>query len=135
VSARVRMDRLNELIRELTIAPKAIRDEGMEIIREEVEGGAQEIRSAYPEGPTGRMRRGVKTEFPSSTILVGVIRSTDPASHLWEFGTQQRSYQGANRGSVRPHPTTVPIARARRRRIHERLKTMLTRKGYQLSGD
>lgn len=135
MSAQVKWTGLKELITELTNAPKDVRAEGYQIMREEVEGAAAEIRNAYPQGPTGNMKRGVKVNFPSSTILVGEVKSTDPASHLWEFGTQaRRNAAGAFRGSVRPHPTTVPIARRRRRQMFERLKAMLTRMGYQVSG-
>lgn len=133
MSASIKWDGLDALITQLTNAPKEIRDDGLGIVREETTGAADDIRTEYPD-VTGRMKRGVKTDFPSSTILVGVVKSTDPAAHLYEFGTQRRSFRGANRGSVRPHPVTVPVARRRRRRMYERLSDMLTRMGFQVSG-
>lgn len=123
---------LDELIRTLTDAPKHVRDAGMEIVRDEVEGAASEVRAAYPDGP---MKRGVKVDFPSSTLLIGAVKSSSPESHLYEFGTQvRRTGAGANRGAAPPHPVTVPIAKKRRRRMFERLKQMVKDMGFEVSG-
>lgn len=138
----VRTVGLEELILELTHAPDEIRRDAMEILREEVEDAAAEIRQAYPVGETGNLRKGVKTDFPSSTLLIGRVISAAKHSHLYEFGTMTRqTASGASRGRVeplgaggRPQPVTVPIARRHRRKMFERMKDLLIKKGFKVSG-
>jgi hypothetical protein len=133
----VRLEGMAELIRELTNAPKDIREGGLAIVREEVEGAAEEMRNAYP----GGLKRTVKVDFPSSTLLIGTVKNTSPHSHLYEFGTQQRqTASGASRGVMHGRtggggrPITVPIAKRRRRQMFERLKQMLKDKGFEVTG-
>ena len=131
----VQFDGLDELIQQLTDAPQHIRDEGMVIVREETEGAAAEIVAALPR-KTGTLAKRVKTSYPSSTLLVGLVQSTAPHAHLYEFGTKQRSTKaGANRGISGPHKTTPQIAQKRRERMYRRLREMVTRMGFQVSGD
>jgi hypothetical protein len=142
----VRTVGLEELIVDLRNYPKEIQQNGMDIMREEVEAAAEEIRRNYPEESfrservargekTGVLRKGVKTEYPSSTLVIGKVISTAPHSHLYEFGTQVRhTSRGAHRGSVGPHPVTVPIARRHRRQMYERIKQMLKDKGFEVTG-
>lgn len=135
MGAMVKLEGFDELVKQLTNAPKEIRAEAMEIVREETEGAAVDIAAGYPEGPTGNLRRRVKTSYPSSQIIVGIAQSTAPHSHLYEFGTQVRKTDsGANRGSTRPHPVTVPVARKRRARIFRRLVDLVTRRGFEVTG-
>lgn len=133
-SASVQWTGMKELIAELTTAPTEIRQDGMVILKDELEAAADEIRAAYPQGPTGNLKRGVAVVIPNSQVLVGSVKSTSPESHLYEFGTQARQSRGGNRGAVRPHPVTVPIANKHRREMFERLKEMLANMGFQVSG-
>ncbi len=142
MSTRVQWSGLKELIQQLTDAPEDIRQDGLGILREEVEAAADEMRAAYPQGPTGQLRRSVKVDFPSSQILVGVVRNTAPHAHLYEFGTQRReTASGANRGQIEVgraggggKPVTVPISRKHRREMFERMKAMLKDKGFEVTG-
>lgn len=134
MSARVQWTGMKELIAELTDAPAEIRADGMVILREELESAADEIRAAYPQGPTGNLKRGVSVSIPNSQALIGSVKSTSPESHLYEFGTQTRQSRGGNRGAARPHPVTVPIANQHRREMFERMKQMLANMGFQVSG-
>jgi hypothetical protein len=122
------------LIEELRNAPKEIRDEAMEIVRDTTEAAATEIRSAYPK-VTGNLASRIRTSYPASGILAGIVMSTAPHSHLYEWGTRQRmTASGANRGKM-PRPkqdVTPPIAIRHRRRMYERLIDMLRAKGFQI---
>jgi hypothetical protein len=159
VSAKVTLDGFEALVRHITDSPQVIRDEGMGIVSEESTGAETEIAGKYPVRAYGRnadrgtLRGRVRTEFPSSSILVAVVRSTAPHSHLYEFGTRDR-YTGARnwrtskgerrskstgkrwafRGKSPEHPVTVPIARARRSRMTRRLAEMVRRQGYEVTG-
>lgn len=147
MSSRVVLEGFDELVAELTKAPDHIRAEGMTIVREETEGCAQEMRNVYAShSKTGTLIRRVVTEFPSSTILVGMVRSKAPHSHLFEFGNQGktryytgtdkrgRTYENASRGvmpAAKPE-IVVPIARKRRQRMTQRLADMMRRMGFQV---
>lgn len=136
MSSRVVLKGFDELVTMLTTAPEHIREDGFQIVREETEGAAQEMRNAYQShSRTGRLVRRVVTEFPSARILVGIVRSKAPHAHLFEFGTKpRRNAAGANRG-VMPAASpevVVPIARRRRERMVRRLAEMLVRMGFQV---
>lgn len=131
----MKLDGFDALVRELTEAPAEIRTEAMGILREETEGAAVEIGQRYP-AHSGTLRRRVKTTYPSSTILLGIVQSTAPHSHLFEFGTKARhNEKGANRGRMpKADPAVVvPIAQRRRARMLRRFREMLVRRGYQVS--
>lgn len=136
MSVKLTLDGFDELIGELTRAPQEMRAEGMGIVREETEGAAAEIRNQY-HTKTGTLAKRVETEYPSTQVLVGIVRSRAPHAHLYEFGTQKRqTNSGANRGTMPAAlpAVTVPIARRRRLRMIRRLADMLTRKGFEVSG-
>lgn len=131
MSGRVVVTGLTELIQALQHASDGARTEGMQIVREETEGAAAEIRQALPR-KTGDMVSRVQTTYPSSTVLVGIVRSASPHSHLVEFGTRQRrTASGANRGAMpKANPQITPVIAAKHRtRMYERLMEMLRRTG------
>ncbi len=133
MSMGVRLDGLDALIRQLSDEPAAVRADGMAIVREETEGAAAEIVQAYP-AKTGNLRSRVKTYYPSTTLLVGVVRSAAPHSHLFEFGTGQRqNRRGANRGRMPVDKVTPVIAQRRRERMVRRLADMMRGRGYQVT--
>lgn len=126
---------LDEFLREMKSLPQELTQEGLEIVREETEGAAQELRIAYGTGPTGNLQRRVRTDYPSSALLIGKVVSLAPHSHLWHFGTKKRqTHDGRNRGvmpAADPEPM-VPIARRRRSRMARRLVELLQRKGFRI---
>lgn len=129
----VRLEGFDELIHQITNAPKAIRQEGFEIVRDETEGARTEIAQSYPV-KSGRLANRVQTSYPAENVLIGIVRSAAPHSHIYEFGTQQRrTSKGANRGVMPAHKVTPDIARRRRLRMFRRLSEMLERLGFQVS--
>jgi hypothetical protein len=137
----VEISGLDELIQQLTDAPDHIRIEGMGIVREATEATAREIAATYPKGPTGNLQKRVKTIYPAEALLVGIVQSTAPHSHLWEWGTKERKTKaGANRGRMPAHKdhsqkVTPSIAEKHRARMYQGLREMLTRMGFEVSGD
>lgn len=134
MSAKVRLDGMDALVRELTAAPDDIRREAFDIVKEETIGAEQELIAALPT-KSGTLRARVRSSFPSSTFIVGILQSASPHSHLWHWGTKTRqTASGANRGAMPaadPDPL-VPIARKRRARMFRRLADMMRRRGYQV---
>lgn len=135
MSVKVQWTGLDEFLREFGSIPEQLHDEGMGIIREETEGAAVEIAQGYGR-KTGRLARLVKTFYPSSTVLVGIVKSMAPHAHLYEFGTRRRqTANGANRGTMPEKSVTVPVARRRRARMARRMVEMLRRKGFQVGDE
>ena len=138
MSASVRLDGVDALVAELTKAPAHIRAQGMQIIREETEGHAAEVRRQYEQHRvTGNLARGVTTEYPSTQVLIGIVRSRAKHAHIFEQGTRQRrTNNGANRGRMpKPDPQVfVPAAIRRRERMRHRLADMLRDMGFQVTG-
>ena len=128
MSASVKWTGLDEFLREFTSIPKDLHEEGMAIVREETEGTAVEISQAYTR-KTGTLASRVRTFYPSSTILVGLVKSMAPHAHLYEFDHKKRGPKG---GVVKGRATTVPIARRRRARMSRRLVDMLRRHGFDV---
>jgi len=136
VSARVELKGFDELIAALTVAPVEIRAEGLQIVRRVTEGARQEIAAAYSQHTvTGTLAKRVTAEFPSTQILIGIVKSRAPHSHLFEFGTKQRrTATGANRGTMPAVDPAifVPIARHWRAQMFDGLLAMMRAKGFVL---
>ena len=127
MSGRVVVTGLDELIAALDKAPREIRTEGMAIVRDTTEAAATELRQEYGR-KTGNLASRVGTTYPSTTLLVGIVRSAARHAHLYEFGTRQRrTSSGANRGAMPkadPQITSV-VAPRHRRNMYDKLIQML----------
>jgi len=138
VSAKVEWTGMDEMIKMLTDAPQDIRTKGMAIVKEETEAAAMEIALAYGQ-KTGRLRRSVRTEYPSTTILYGQVLVRAPHAHLYEFGTRQRrTDRGWNRGSMptETNEVTPEVAKRRRARMMRRLaEEVVAPMGFDVSGE
>lgn len=136
MSVQLKWSGLTEFLKEFGSIPQVLHEEGMAIIREETEGAAVEIAQAYGRARhTGRLASSVRTIYPASSLLIGIVKSVAPHSHLFEFGSKQRRTQsGANRGAMpkADPPITVPIARRRRSRMARRLVDLLRKHGFQV---
>lgn len=135
MSAHVRIEGLDELIQQLTDAPKEVRDEGYEILKEETQAaGVATAALLSSHRSSGKLARSLRVVFPSSTILVGLVQIVAPHAHL-QFGTKRRqTSKGANRGaSVEWMNAFVSIAQRHRDRMVRRLREALARRGYQVT--
>lgn len=138
MSGGVRVVGLTELIRELTNAPQDIRRDAMVHVQEATEGTADETRAAYRRrSKSGTLAARVQTSYPTGSVLVGVVQSTAPHSHLFEFGTKRRATStGANRGVMPKEDPSVMVTVAQRRRagMFRKLVELLRSRGYEVSG-
>src|SRR5262245_29695515 len=150
MSVRKSWTGLVELLRDLQGLPAHLQADGMAIVREETEGAAREIGASYPLGPS-KYKRGahlkstVRTVYPSSNLLLGIVRVAAPHAHLYEFGTEDRERKTLGRGKIRAgvprgqmpaaSPEVTPrIARAHRANMSRRLVQLLRRHGFQIGG-
>lgn len=132
MSVSVQWSGLDAFLKDLHAIPRDLQRDGFAIVREETEGAAAEIAQHYPK-KTGALQRRVKTQFPSSTILIGLVISGAPHAQFYEFGTKKRTNAaGANRGAMPATPVTVPIARQRRARMSRRLVDLLRHNGFEV---
>jgi hypothetical protein len=139
VSASVRWSGLDELKAQLRTMPEELTDEGGQIAEDEANGAADDIRQGYQRHVrSGRLARGVRvTHFARGKFSAGaIVKSAAPHAWIFENGTQARHTAiGANRGSMPPGHVFVPAVVRRRRRMYERLKELLTRRGLVVTGD
>jgi hypothetical protein len=138
MSGGVKVTGLTELLKAMTDAPKEIREQGMVVVKDETEQAARDYISGLPR-VTGHLQNNVKTTYPAaSSILLGIVRSSSPHSHLVEKGTKQRRTSGgANRGVMPRIPAAErmsTIAPIRRARMYRRLADILVRMGFEVSG-
>lgn len=115
--------------------PRELVGEADGIVTDAAEGAKQEIVAAYPE-VTGNLRRGVTVKAERSAFGVSsTVKSNAKHSHLYEFGSQVRQTDiGANRGAMPARPVFIPVVQRRRKAMHNKLKAMLQRAGFTLSG-
>jgi hypothetical protein len=145
MSARVTFDGLDALLRDIANLPAALKTDARQIVTRRTEAAAEDVRRAYPEASrtptgTGTLRNRVKTFYPSTTVIVGIVRSQAPHANIYEFGTHQRKTRaGWNRGTMPPHPdgdgVTPPIAQRHRRLMRRELIDMVRGHGFDVTED
>lgn len=134
---RIKWEGLNELRTALRQLPVELSGDASEFVEHAAEITASSLRQSYPLGDTGNLRAGVKVSTERSQFGVkGVVKSTSPHSHLWEFGTQsRRTRQGWSRGRSPEHRRDglIPIAQRNRRQMYRQLVELVKRAGFQVS--
>lgn len=126
------MDAFKQALRQL---PEDLAHEGGVIVEAQAREAARQIQDAYPQGPTGNLRRGVTTQVEHTKFgVIARIRSRARHSHLFEKGTGlRRTSKGWNRGRMPAGPVQermVPIVVRRRRIMVDALKGLLRRAGF-----
>lgn len=128
---------LEELRTALRNLPTELRDEAAGIVTSTVDRVAAELHTAYPDGGTGNLRRGIKKTIDKSAFGVrGTVTSTSRHAHLWEFGTQnRRTRQGWNRGRGPSHirQGLISISLRERRKMEQGLIELVRRAGFEVS--
>lgn len=91
----LQIDGLDELREQLRRLPGDLAQEAGDIIATISAQAAQDIRTAYPEGPTGNLRLQVTREMNRSKFGVSAIVKSN-AKHAWifNFGTKPRYTTG-----------------------------------------
>jgi len=135
---RLVLEGLEELRAALRTLPADLAHDGAEFVDDATERAAASLIQSYPLGETGNLRAGVKHSVVRSQFgVVGMVKSTSPHSHLWEFGTQNRhTRQGWNRGISPSHHREglIPIAQRERKRLNGALIELVRLAGFQVSG-
>lgn len=131
---------LTEFQKALHNLPGDLAEEASVIVQAQADEAQRQIRAAYPEGPTGNLRRGVTKEQNVSRFTSrGIVRSRAKHAHLFEQQTPPKKRQtdkGYNRGTMRATPDNekmIPIAIRRRRAMKAALIDIVKRAGFQVT--
>ncbi|HZD63872.1 MAG TPA: hypothetical protein VE200_13880 [Xanthobacteraceae bacterium] len=102
-------------IQELKIAlgnlPTDLKGQATQLVLDSAYAAQAEIVAAYPQGPTGKLKKGVKVRVQEigPYSVAAQVRSSAPHGWLYEHGTQPRkTKRGWNRGTM-PNPADVFI--------------------------
>jgi len=137
VSSRLVFDGLAELREQLRNLPSDLTAEATHEVEGAANGAAAEIKRAYPVR-TGNLRDGViVTHVNQGKYAAGaLVKNTSKHAFIFENGTQTRHNDlGANRGAMPPGNVFIPAAIRARRLMYEKLKAIVARAGFTVSGD
>lgn len=130
---------LQEFKNELRKLPDELKGEGAKIVLDTAQSVARDVQAAYPQGPTGNLKRGVRmtVEALDRGGSAARVQSTARHAHLFEKGTGPRqNRRGANRGRMPAAPESqqmIPIAIRARRQMYERLIRMVQAHGLTVT--
>ena len=133
---RVELDGMAEFRAALQQLPDALAEEGKTIVLAHAQEAAQLVESAYPTGPTGNLKNGVRVKITSASRdgVDVTLYSAAPHAHLYEWGTKRRAFNGANRGVMPKGRRMIPIAVRVRQRMTEALMGIVRKAGFEVKG-
>jgi len=111
MSAQLELRGIAELKDALGKLPSELKGQATGIVIEAAYSAQRDIVAAYPQGPTGKLKKGVKVKVQEigPYSVAAQVRSTAPHGWLYEYGTQARqTKKGKNRGTM-PTPAAVFI--------------------------
>ena len=129
------MTGLEELRTALRNLPADLAAEAGPIVLAHAHDADRQTEAAYPTGPTGHLKSGVRTTVESSSRFgaSATVKSTARHASLFEKGTgPRRTRSGANRGRMPvapPNEQMIPIVIRARRRMVMALIQMVQRAG------
>ena len=137
MASRVVLEGLEQFKQALRNMPEHLREDATDIVRETADRAKGAVQAAYPEGPTGNLRRGVtKQEEHSRFGASAVVRSRAKHSHLYERGSNvRRTRRGWNRGTMPQAPQQnrmIPIVVRHRKQMVEKLKDLVRLAGFKV---
>jgi hypothetical protein len=140
--AALRLFGIQELKIALTNLPTELKGQASKLVLDTAYAAAAEIETAYPQGPTGNLKKGVKVrvlEFGPNAVAAQV-RSTAP--HAWwnEHGDrlhERETKQKAKRGRMFskkgiPRPIFVPTMIRYRRAMYLKLAEIIKATGLDV---
>lgn len=135
---RLRMEGLDELREALRQLPEELAQEAGAIVMAHAEEAQRRVQQAYPQGPTGNLRRGVTTNREASRFgAKAIVRSRAPHAHLFEYGSRpRRTQRGANRGQMPAGSEAermIPIIIRVRRNMVAALIHMVQKAGFTVT--
>ena len=138
MSVRLQWQGMNEFKEALRKLPQHLADEAADIVIATAQNAAQTIRTNYPTGPTGNLKRRVTVSQERALVSTAAkVTSRAPHAFIFEKGTGRRqTRRGANRGRMPAAPEAqafIPAAIRARSRMVQALKAMLVREGFLVS--
>lgn len=147
-TVHLKFDGIQALSEALRGLPAELRDEALPIVEDAVDRAESAIRSAYPIGPTkrvkgrlregGSLRAGLSQEKETSSGAFGarvVLKNTAKHAWLFENGTELRETAlGWKRGRMPAGKVFIPIVRRERARMWRALADFVRQKGFTVRG-
>ncbi len=135
MSAKLELEGFAEFREALRHLPEQLKAEAATIVIAAAEEAKRDVVAAYPQGPTGNLKRGVSTavEANSRAGVVARVKSNARHAYIFEHGTvPRRTRSGANRGQMPPAPpneAAIPIFIRARRKMQAALIEMVQKAG------
>jgi len=119
--------------------PAELKGQATGIVVEAAYGAQAEIVAAYPKGPTGKLKKGVKVKVQEigPYSVAAQVRSSAPHGWLYEHGTQPRkTKRGWNRGTMpAPEAVFIPAMIRYRRAMYLKLAELIRATGLIVTLD
>lgn len=138
-SVLLKWDGLKELREALRQLPAHLASRAGSIVDRRAQNAAAAIRAGYARHRvTGNLanRVTVSLEDTGRFGAMAVVRARSPHAHLFEFGTQRRKFNKANRG-VMPKanpPIFVPTVEHERTQMNRELIELVREAGFEVTG-
>ena len=91
-AATLEMQGLDELKKLVAGFADACTDDGQQLADQAAMRAVEEVKAAYPQGPTGNLKKGVRIVRVKGDghRVLSVAKSTAPHAHLYEYGTRRQ---------------------------------------------
>jgi hypothetical protein len=129
---KLQLNGLDELRRQLRELPEDLAREGGVIVTAHAEDAQRRVQTAYPEGPTGNLKRGVTANRAADSSRFGakaIVRSRAPHAWLFENGVRGK----APRRETPVNQQAIPIFIQVRRVMVQALIQLVQRAGLTVT--
>jgi len=112
---------------DLAAEPAALATHAAPAVTSVADAAADELRAAYPKGPTGNLKGRVRVDRDPDAdpaIAAAIVVSGAPHAHLYEDGTRY----------VRAHPTFYPITNRGGKDLERSVSAMVEARNFTVSG-
>ena len=139
MSAALTIRGIAELKDALGRLPSELKGQATQIVLDSAYAAQAEIVAAYPQGPTGHLKKGVKVRVQEigPYSVAAQVRSSAPHGWLYESGTRARkTKRGWNRGTMPNAPDVfIPAMIRYRRAMYLKLAELIRSTGLIVTLD
>ena len=91
-AATLEIQGLDELKKLVGGFADACTDDGQQLADQAAMRAVEEVKAAYPQGPTGNLKKGVRIVRVKGDghRVLSIVKSTAPHAHLYEYGTRRQ---------------------------------------------
>lgn len=91
-AATLEIQGLDELKKLVAGFADACTDDGQQLADQAAMRAVEEVKAAYPQGPTGNLKKGVRIVRVKGDghRVLSIVKSTAPHAHLYEYGTRRQ---------------------------------------------